>query len=151
LRRHDETRIKRIAVGERSSTAVRAVNGHAAGLAVSLVEERIAANTAVNPSNLIECFLDVIPRRLGKVHWVIGRKHCRVEAFLVWRMCTRGWNADSRRIAYVWIVTKDPIVSVVRYVILTNIAGTHAKAWWMIVRWLDVKSRHKLGLGLKIL
>ena len=90
LRRHDESRIKCIAVGERPSTAVRAVNEHAAGVGVRLVEERITENTAVNPSNLIECFFNAIPRRLGKVHWVIGRRHYRIEAFLVWRDVHRG-------------------------------------------------------------
>jgi len=39
----------------------------------------------------------------------------------------------------------------VRGVILTNVAGTYAKAWWIIGSRLDVKSRDKLGLGLEIL
>lgn len=151
LRRHDESRIKHMAVGERPSTDIRAVNEHAAGVGGRPAEERITESTAVNPSNLIECVFDVIPRRLGKVHWVIGRRHCRMEAFLVWRIWSVGWNADSRRDAYVWIVAKEPIVSVIWQVSRTNIAGTHAKAWWIVVRRLDVKSRHELGLGLEIL
>jgi hypothetical protein len=34
---------------------------------------------------------------------------------------------------------------------MTNVGGTNAKAWWIIGSRFDVKSRHKLGLGLEIL
>jgi hypothetical protein len=151
LGRHDESRIKRIIVGERPSTAIRVVGEHGPGMGGRPAKKWIGENTAVNPSNLIECFFNVIPRRLGKIHWVIGRRHYRIEAFLVCGMCTRGWNADRRRVAYVWIVAKEPIVSVIWHAILINIAGAHAKAWWIIGRRVDVKSGHKLGRGLEIL
>jgi hypothetical protein len=75
-------------------------------------EERIRANFAVNPDDLIKCFLDAILRRLGKVHGVIDRRRYRIEAFLVWWLSTRG-NADSRRVVYVWIVVKEPVVTVI--------------------------------------
>lgn len=112
-------------------------------------EERISENSAVNPGYLIERFFNVIPRRLGKVHGVIDRRRYRIEALLVWWL--RGRNADSRRVAYVWIVVKEPVVSVIWRAILTNVGGTNAKAWWIIGSRLDVKFRYKLGRGLEIL
>jgi hypothetical protein len=116
-----------------------------------LAEERITENTAVNISDLIESYFSAIPRWLGKEHWVISRRHYRIEIFLVRPMRTGGWNADSRRDAYVWIVAKEPIVNVIWQVILINIADTHAKAWWIIGSRFDVKSRHKFGLRLEVL
>jgi hypothetical protein len=142
-------RIKGITVRERPSIAICVVSEHAAGVGRRLARERITKHTAVNASDLIESCFYAIPWRLGKEHWVIGRRHYRIEIFLVRRIRTGGWNADSRRDAYVWIVAKEPIVSVVWQAILTNIAGTHAKPWGIMFRRLDVKSRRKLGRGLK--
>lgn len=75
-------------------------------------EERIRANFAVNPEDLIKCFLDAILRQLGKVHGVIDRRRYRIDAFLVWWL-SAGGNADSRRVVYLWIVVKEPVVSVI--------------------------------------
>jgi len=144
-------RIKRITVCERPSIAVRVVSEHAVGVGRRLAEERIAENNAVNACDLIESFFNVIPRRLGKEHRFIGRRHYRIEIFVVRRILTRGWNADSRRDAYVWIVAKEPIVSVIWHVILISIADARAKAWWIIGGRFDVKPWRKLGLGLEVL
>ena len=111
--RHDESRIKRMIAGGRHSTAIRVITEQA-GIGGRPAEGRISESAAVNPDNLIECFFNVIPRRLGKVHGVIDRRYHRMEAFLVRWMCNGGWSADIRQIAYVWIVANDPIVSVVR-------------------------------------
>jgi len=149
LGRHDESRIKRIIVGERPSTAIRVISEHVVGMGGRPAEERISENSAVNPGDLIDRFFNVIRRRLGKVHGVIDRRRYPIEAFLAWWL--RGRNADSRRVAYVWIVVKEPVVSVIWRAILTNVGGTDAKGWWIIGSRLDVKSRYKLGRGLEIL
>jgi hypothetical protein len=83
LGRHDESRIKRVVADERRSTGIRVISEYVAATGSRPANEWIRENSAVNPRDLIECFFDVIPQRLGKVHGVINRRWDRIEAFLV--------------------------------------------------------------------
>ena len=87
--RNDESRIKRVVADERRSTGIRVVSDYLAGVGSRPAKEWIREKSAVNPRDLIECFFNVIPRRLRKVHGVINGRRDRIEAFLLWWLCLR--------------------------------------------------------------